>query len=355
MRNPFDWKLIAPVGVLLFISLVGLFSIDQRAFWNQLTFTVIGSVVCAVVAGLHVSRFSGLALPLYLLGVIILGILLFIGIESRGAVRWVYIFGISVQFSEVLKPLFAISLASYLAQRQEKTLGTLIWVTLLTFPVAFAIIRQPDLGSALVYVFVVIMTLFIAGYAKRWFMAGVALFAALTPVIWQFLHDYQRERIITFLDPSHDPLGISYNAIQSMISVGSGGLFGRGLGQGPQSMLQFLPERHTDFIFATLSEELGFVGSMIIVGACCMILWRLAVLIKRQTDSFFRFLLTVTWGMFFVQITMNIGMNIGLLPVVGVTLPFVSYGGSSLLTSFVFLGIALAVSRRTIKGTLEIT
>jgi rod shape determining protein RodA len=173
-------------------------------------------------------------------------------------------------------------------------------------------------------------------------------------VVWKFLHEYQRQRILTFLDPGKDPLGTSYNVIQSVIAVGSGMLMGRGLGQGTQSGLRFLPERHTDFIFATISEQLGFIGTLIMLVCFAFILYKIYTIFRNSDDKLAKILAAIIFFTFLIQIFVNIGMNIGILPIVGVTLPFVSYGGSSLLSNFIFLGFLSAINKGRREEILEI-
>ncbi|MFH1187211.1 MAG: FtsW/RodA/SpoVE family cell cycle protein, partial [Candidatus Levyibacteriota bacterium] len=211
-------------------------------------------------------------------------------------------------------------------------------------PIVFLIFLQPDLGNAFLYVGVAVFSLIFFGFPLRFFIAGFILLFATIPIFWRFLHDYQRERIFTFINPSSDPLGTSYNAIQAIITVGSGMFLGRGLGQGTQSGLSFLPERHTDFIFATISEDLGFVGAMAIFVAFAFILRRLYMIYVNCDDKFCKTFSGIAFFSFLFQFFVNIGMNIGILPIAGVTLPFVSYGGSSLLANFIFLGLCSAVA-----------
>ena len=187
------------------------------------------------------------------------------------------------------------------------------------------------------------------------FFLGLFFLTILTfPVIFGYLHGYQKERILTFLRPA-DPLGLSYNATQSIIAVGSGMLFGQGFGLGTQSDLRFLPELHTDFIFATISEQLGYVGAVIVVFAYALLLYRIFLIVSRQEDVFCKIFTIAVFFLIFVQFFTNIGMNIGILPIVGITLPFVSYGGSSLLSSFILIGLLSAINSKTVqKEMLEI-
>jgi rod shape determining protein RodA len=221
-------------------------------------------------------------------------------------------------------------------------------------PIFLLVFLQPDLGNALIYLMVTIAVLVIFGYPYRWFFVGFILWLMSLPLFWLILHDYQRERVLTFIDPSRDPLGTSYNAIQAVIAVGSGMILGKGLGLGTQSSLSFLPEQHTDFIYATISEELGFAGAVIIILCFVFIFFRLYQIIKNSEDKFSKIFGILVFLTIFVHFAVNVGMNLALVPIVGVTLPFVSYGGSSLLSNFILLGLLFAVNRKQKGEVLEI-
>jgi rod shape determining protein RodA len=193
------------------------------------------------------------------------------------------------------------------------------------------------------------------GFPIKYFAGIGIVLAALFPVVFNFLHDYQKARLLTFINPTADPFGSSYNAVQSLISIGSGGLSGKGIGEGTQSILKFLPERHTDFIFATISESLGFAGALFLILLYAFLLWKLYKLSLNIRDEFSRLMVLGFFYVFLTHIFLNIGMNLGIVPIVGITLPFVSYGGSSLLTFFMILGIISAASHDFKKRTtLEI-
>jgi rod shape determining protein RodA len=263
--------------------------------------------------------------------------------------------GLRAQFSEILKPFLAISFASYAAHKKIFNFRSLLEAFVLLVPVVFLIFFQPDLGNALIYAAIVMATLIYVGFSFKYFLALLLPLLAVFPLIWHFLHDYQRQRVLTFIDPSRDPLGTSYNVIQSVIAVGSGMIMGRGLGQGTQSGLRFLPERHTDFIFATISEQLGFIGTTIVLICFAVVIYRIFVIFLNSEEGFSKNFSAIVFFSFLIQIFVNIGMNIGIIPIVGVTLPFVSYGGSSLLSNFIFLGFLLSVNRSAKdKDVLEI-
>ena len=340
-----DWFLLYPVFILVVISLVTLLSINVAFFKSQLVFLTVSILAFLFFSQANYKLLAFYSKPIYIISLILLILVFFLGIESRGAIRWVEVFGFRFQFSEILKPFLSISFAGYLVNRKNYSFRSFIDILFLLAPIALLIFFQPDLGDALILVGVVFAVLIYAGFSFKYFLAVLLPMVAIFPAVWKLLHDYQRQRILTFFDPSKDPLGNSYNVIQSIIAVGSGMIIGKGLGQGTQSGLRFLPERHTDFIFATISEQLGFIGAIIILICFAFILYKIYVIFLNSDDSFCRIFSVIIFFSFLIQIFVNIGMNVGILPVVGVTLPFVSYGGSSLLSNFIFLGLLSSINK----------
>lgn len=340
----FDYGLIIPVFILTTLSLVTLFSINVSFFKNQLIFLIVSFFAMVFFSQVDYLSIQKSSLVIYIFSIVILALILFMGIESRGSIRWFDIFGFRIQFSEVLKPFLAISLSTFLSNRESSSYKSFFLTFVFLSPIVFLIFIQPDLGNAIIYGFVVLLTSFVYGFPLRLFLLSLSFMLASLPFFWNFLHNYQKQRIISFLDPK-DSLGISYNVIQSLIAVGSGMIIGKGLGQGTQSQLRFLPERHTDFIFATLTEGLGFIGSIIVVLCFAFILYRIFLIFLNAQNSFCKIFAVVSFFLIMFQFFINVGMNIGILPIVGITLPFVSYGGSSLLSSFIFLGILSAISK----------
>lgn len=350
-----DWFLILPVGILVVISLVTLFSLNISFFKNQLVYLLICVLAFLFFSQANYQILKVYTKPVYFLSLILLGLVFFLGIESRGAARWYDLFGFRIQFSEILKPFLAISFTSFIINTKNYNFRSLINIFLLLAPIIFLIFLQPDLGSALIYAGVVLATTIFLGFPLKYFLGLLLPLLAFFPIFWRFLHDYQRQRILTFFDIGKDPLGTSYNVIQSVIAVGSGMIMGKGLGQGTQSGLRFLPERHTDFIFATISEQLGFVGTIIILLCFAFLLYKIYSIYLNSNDKFCKTFSVIIFFAFLIQIFINIGMNIGIVPIVGVTLPFVSYGGSSLLSSFIFLGFLSSINKGTKnKDVLEI-
>jgi len=354
-RFHIDWWLITPVLILITVSLVTLSSIDIVYFRTQLI-----SLVIAVLAFLFFSRINldllkQLKIPIYVVSVVLLVIIFIVGIETRGAVRWVDLFGVSLQFSEILKPFLAVSFAAYLSESSLSKNKQFFFGVLLLLPIFLLVTMQPDLGSGLIYAFSGIFVLIVTGFPYYLFGIAAVPFLLSLPFVWTLLHDYQKERILTFIHPATDPLGTSYNSIQAMIAVGSGVFWGKGWFQSTQSTLRFLPERHTDFIFATIAEGLGFVGAMVILFAFSFLCYRIYLVFKNSEDQFSKIFACCCFAFFLIQGFMNIGMNIGILPIVGVTLPFVSYGGNSLIANAIFLGILTAIiNTHRAKNVLEI-
>ena len=349
-----DWMLMIAVTMVITFSLVTLFSIDRNLFRSQFIFLIISAIAFLIFTQFNYSILRYYALQIYIASIIILTLVLFLGIESRGSVRWFELFGFRIQFSEILKPFLAMSMATFLTNLRTYSFKSFVLILALLSPLAFLIFLQPDLGNSLIYIIVTFGVLLVYGFPFRFFLTGFLLWVASLPFLWIILHDYQRQRVLTFLNPGRDPLGTSYNAIQAVIAVGSGMILGKGLGQGTQSGLRFLPERHTDFIFATISEELGFLGSIITIFIFAFIFYRIYLIIKNADDKFSRIFSVLVFLIIFVHFFINTGMNIGILPIVGVTLPFVSYGGSSLLSNFILLGLLFAVNKQKRQEVLEI-
>jgi len=339
-----DFSMVIPAIILVTLSLATLFSINVELFKNQLVFFAISIFFLILFSQLNYSFIKRYSLAIYILSLILLFLVLIFGIESRGSVRWLELFGIKIQFSEIIKPFLALSFSSFLSYNSNSSYKAFFIVLGMLFPVAFLIFMQPDLGNTIIFVLVVVLSLFVYGSPLRLFLLVLICLGLLLPVFWNFLHDYQKQRVVNFFNP-RDPMGLSYNAIQSVITVGSGMIIGRGIGQGSQSELRFLPERHTDFIFATLAEGLGFIGVSVVILCFGFLLYKIFTIFLKTNELFYKSFCTIAFFYILLQFCINIGMNIGILPVVGITLPFVSYGGSSLLSSFIFLGIISSLKR----------
>ncbi len=286
------------------------------------------------------------AVPAYVVGVLLLVAVALFGDVVNGARRWLSLGVMRFQPSEMMKIAMPLMLAWYF-HREEEDLRRRAFVVagLLVAIPAVLIARQPDLGTALLVAAAGFYVIFFAGL--RWKSLGTLTAIALLSLapIWGLLHDYQRRRILTLLDPTQDPLGAGYHIIQSTIAIGSGGLSGKGWLNGSQSHLEFIPERHTDFIFAVYSEEFGFIGSCVLLLLYVLLIARGLVIAMQATNCFSRLLASAISLMFFTYAFVNMGMVSGVLPVVGVPLPFLSYGGTALLTLFVAIGVLMSVHK----------
>jgi rod shape determining protein RodA len=287
------------------------------------------------------------AVPLYLTGVMLLLLVLLVGEQSKGAQRWLDLGLVRFQPSEMLKLALPMMLAWYFSLRPlPPRLWDLLLASLMIALPAVMIAKQPDLGTALLVISAGLVTLFLAGLRWRLILGLVVLAAAAAPLLWSIMHDYQRRRVLTFLDPGSDPLGAGYHIIQSQIAIGSGGIYGKGWLAGTQSQLEFLPERTTDFIFAVLGEELGLSGILVLMLLYLAVILRGLVIASRASDTFSRLLAGDVTMVFFVYLFVNMGMVSGLLPVVGVPLPLISYGGTSLVTLMMGFGILMSIETR---------
>lgn len=339
-----DLLLLVPVLVLAAISLSTLFSINPLFFRQQGGALLLGLFAFFIFSKVDLGILSFSSKFIYIIIIVLLILILIFGIEVNNARSWFEIFGVRVQPSEIAKPFFLVVLAAFLAQKIQKNILRFLAFFAIVFPVFFLISRQPDLGTGIVYFSTSMLLFFLSGFPKRYLFATTISALVALPAVFFTLQEYQKQRILTFFDITSDPSGASYNAIQSLISIGSGGLFGKGFGQGTQSLLRFLPEQHNDFIFATISEDLGFIGSFTVLCLFSLLLYRIYKIAISAKSSYEYFLCMGIFGLFFFQILFNIGMNLGLMPIIGVTLPFVSHGGSSLLSSFIALSFVSNIS-----------
>lgn len=348
-----------PWMILLLVALMGvgllvLYSATENdigTVWRQAVRLGVGIVAMVVLAQLPPNLLRQWAVWGYALVIGLLIAVAVIGV-GEGAQRWLDLGVIRFQPSEAMKLALPVMVAALLAQRPlpPSTADLLLCLALIALPVAL-IQSQPDLGTSILVGLSGLCILFLAGLRWRVILGLGGLALAALPVLWYAMHDYQRNRVLTFLDPERDPLGAGWNIIQSKIAVGSGGLGGKGWTQGSQSHLEFLPEPQTDFIFAVLAEEFGFIGVVLVLCLYGLIILRGFHLASRCRDSFGRLLAGSMMFMFFVYLMVNVGMVSGLLPVVGVPLPLVSYGGTSAATLLAGLGLVMGLhSRRRFMG-----
>lgn len=343
-----DLPLLAALLILMSVGLFVIYSAggqDLELVQRQVVRLGIGIGVMFVVAQFNPLSYQRWLLPAFIVGIALLVAVLVVGHVGKGAQRWLDLGFFMFQPSEVMKLFVPLVVAWYIARqplpsrKRELAVGALL-VLLPTLLIA----RQPDLGTSLLVAASGIFVLFLAGASWRLIGLFAAAISAFTPVLWFYLmRDYQRQRVLTLFNPEREPLGSGYHIIQSKIAIGSGGLFGKGWMQGTQSQLEFLPERHTDFIFAVFAEEFGLVGIALLLSLYLFIIARGLVIAANAQQAFTRLLagsLTLT---FFVYVFVNIGMVSGLLPVVGIPLPLISYGGTSMVTLMAAFGILMAI------------
>jgi len=351
-----DWPLLVAVISLVAIGLAAIYSValgqGQGQFFNfekQLIWLAIGLFIMLVVANIHYRTWQLGSWWLFGLGLILLILVLTpLGATIRGTRGWFSLGPVSFQPVELVKVFLIFALADIASRygRAVHRLWHLAAIGVVAFIPFVLVMLQPDFGSGMV-LFFTWLALFILLAKRKWHVALVLIgMVAIFAVAWVgVFQDYQKERVLTFLDPGRDPLGRGYNVRQSLIAVGAGGVFGRGLGFGSQSQLKFIPESQTDFIFAVIAEELGFIGVALVISLFALVFYRLYRIARRAPDDFSMFVVVLAAVLLFVQIFINIGMCIGLLPVTGISLPLVSYGGSFLLTVLVLLGVIFNINK----------
>ena len=352
----YDWILLLQVILVAAIGILNLYSATSAwsgpatpIYLKQLSWFGLGLIIVTVLCLFDYRHLEYLGYPAYGVALLMLLAVLVVGRTSMGATRWLSVGAVGVQPSELMKIVIIIVLARYFTERSNPHGFKLreLWApgALLLVPVLL-VMKQPDLGTAMLLLAIGgTMALFAGIRRSTLIILGVAGLASACGG-WFLLHDYQRQRIYTFLNPEQDPLRTGYHIIQSKIAVGSGGLFGQGFRKGTQAQLSFLPERHTDFAFSVFAEEWGFAGCLVVLTIYLLIvLWGLYIA-RRASDRFGMFLALGVTAMLFWHIVVNLGMVIGLLPVVGVPLPLFSYGGTSMITTMTGVGLLLNVSMR---------
>ena len=349
-----DWPL---VGGVVFLGLLGvaiLYSVAGNNFepwaWRHGLRLLLFIGVMLGVAMIDIRNLFHAAYPFYAVMLILLIAVFFRGEATQGAQRWLDFFGVlRLQPSEFMKLALVLALARYYQNVHQTDVSSPIFLIvpgLLIAVPAFLIFQQPDLGTTIVLVLIGLAVLFMVGVHWRYFAAGGAALLVAVPVGWQQLRDYQKDRVMVFLNPESDPLGAGYHIIQSKIGVGSGGFLGKGFGEGTQSRLNFLPEKHTDFIFTIFAEEFGFLGCLILLLVFAFVLYRIFRLAGAHRNPFSRLIVMGLGFSLFIYMAINLAMVVGLAPVVGLPLPFLSYGGTSFLTFFVGIGVILSLKRQ---------
>lgn len=345
------------LACLLFLTVLSLSSIysslhqagaftEQEIFRKEIVWVVISWIILILFSMLNYRMYFDLAYVLYAINVVLLIAVDLFGRSALGAQRWLAIGGFNFQPSEVSKVITIFFLARVFSSQTNKGFvkGVLAPFSILMINVLL-IMKQPDLGTALVLVFLFFLMGFASGNKKRYFVVLIAAAMAISPLAWNHLKDYQKKRLIVFLNPNAEPLGAGYTIIQSKIAIGSGQFLGKGFLSGTQNQFNFLPERHTDFIFTVIAEEWGFLGAIVLLMIYIFIINNILLVARYQKDNFAKLLLAGAACLFFIHVFINIGMTLGILPVVGIPLLFVSYGGTHLLVSFMLIGIFFNIYR----------
>ncbi len=354
-----DYTLIFLVLALCLLGLLVIYSTTHTEIINeetiqftkrQLLYILVGLFLCFIVATIDYHQLEKIAIPIYILSIIMLVYVLLFGKTTGGARRWINVAGFDFQPSEFAKIALIIFLADFLSRQKDKLSNFLYFLLpfLFTGMLMLLITKQPDLGTAIVFLAIVLFMIYVAGIEWKYILMISLLLVASFPVLWSFLKDYQRKRIIFFLNPELDPLGAGYNIIQSKVAIGSGGLLGQGLFSGIQSQLKFLPAQHTDFVFAVIGEELGFLGALLLLSLFILLLWKGIKIAQEAPDLLGTFLATGVVAFMFFHIFINIGMVMGLVPATGLPLPFISYGGTFMITNFIGIGLLLNIHLRSL-------
>jgi len=351
---------MASIFLLIAVGLTALYSVSTVPSTRDLNLGDFEKQIAALVIGLGLAVFlaffdyrvlSSYSTKLYFGALLLLASVFVIGSRIRGATAWIGFGPFHIEPVEIVKLVMIIFLASFLSKKKTELsmLWRIIGSIVLVFIPVFLIMKQPDFGSASVIIGIWGGMLVASGINKKsiFILLVIGIIGATSG--WFFLKTYQKERIINFIEPYNDPLGTGYNVIQSTVAVGSGGIFGKGLGHGSQSQLNFLPEKHTDFIFAVIAEELGLFGALMVLVLFVFLLYRIRETARLARDNFGYLISVGVIVMLFVQVFINVGMNIGVVPVAGVPLPFLSYGGSSLVVVLASIGLVQSVYMRRIK------
>ena len=347
-----DSLLFLAIIIVSFLGLTILYSATNEnidVVIRQGTRLIFCFLLMLFISSIDINRLKLISPYIYCASIFLLVITLFWGHDSKGATRWIVVSGFSLQVSEILKVIVPMTLAWFLSLSEDKEIDftkLVVSFLIIFLPISF-VVKQPDLGTSLIILLCGIISIFLGGIKRSHIAYIFGLFLVVAPLMWKFLLlPYQKKRILTLIDPSSDPLGSGYHIIQSKIAVGSGGFFGKGFLNGTQSQLEFLPERGTDFIFAVFAEEFGFFGIMILFLLYLIIILRCIHITYKAKNYYSKILAGSITCIFVLLIITNVSMAIGLLPVVGVTLPLLSLGGSSLLSIFFAFGIMFSIHRR---------
>jgi rod shape determining protein RodA len=343
-----NWPFLLVITAITCVGVAALYSVAGGALepWasRQVVRFCLGFAILFAVAVSDIRWWLKAAYPLYAIALVLLALVMVLGVESGGAKRWLGYGDLTFQPSEMMKIALILALARYYQwlppNRVSWPHALLIPLAMIGTPVLLAL-AQPDLGTAMLFCVIGFGLLFLAGVSWIYYLGGVVGTIIVLPHIWERLHGYQKERVLTFIDPERDPLGSGYHILQSKIAIGSGGLMGKGFMQGTQAQLNFLPEKHTDFIFTMFAEEMGFIGAVSLLALYLLVLLFIAYMALRCRSTFARLVASGIGLCLFTYVFINVAMVTGLVPVVGVPLPLVSYGGTSMVTMMIGLGFVL--------------
>ena len=358
-----DFPLLIASAAIVIYSLIIISSAthvnnpSEERFWfvqRQGIFAVVNVIIAVIFMNFDYRGLQAHGKALYIINLVMLLAVMLFGHAALGAQRWIQIGPISLQPSEFAKLIMIICMASVLEERvgNLNSLRDLLPIAAYVGVPFILVLKQPDLGTSLVFMAIFFGMIIVCGIPWRILFGLMIAGIACMPILWQFLKDYQKMRIMVFLDPNVDPLGSGYHIIQSKIAIGSGMLFGKGLFEGTQSQLNFLPENHTDFIFAVVGEELGFVGAVVLLLLYLIVLWRGIQIAKNACDIFGRLLAVGITSMLAFHVLVNVGMTTGIMPVTGIPLPLMSYGISSLTTNILAIAILMNIHMRKQKMAL---
>lgn len=345
----FDWLLFFPIFFLIVFGLIEIYSIalgqgtlDQLNFKKQIIFSLIGFAGLLFFSFVDYFFIKSISRYCYLFAVFLLVAVLIFGKDIRGTKGWFDLFGFGIQPIEFVKIILILFLANYFSNvaTRVKNFRHFFVSGAATFFLVFLTMLQPDFGSAMMLVAIWLVLLFAAGFNKKYFISIILISVIVFSSAWfLFFGNYQRNRILNFINPGENSLDSGYNVAQAMIAIGSGGLTGKGVGAGSQSQLKFLPEAQNDFIFSVIAEELGFLGVFMVLFFYGIFFFRCFYILPKISNDFAVYFIIAACGLIFIQMFINIGMNLGIVPIVGLSLPFVSYGGSSLISMLLLVGM----------------
>lgn len=345
-----DKTIIIVLLLLATINIIVQYSANDRVFGRLITDIIylgISFILLFILANISMGQLKHIAIPFYIFCIILLVAVLFFGIKVHGAKRWLNL-GIRIQPSELCKLSVPILLAYYFSLKASlpRALDYVVALLIILLPFAF-IAKQPDLGTGILVVAAGFFVMFFAGLPWKTILISCGIFLGSTPIIWHFLHDYQKHRLLTLLNPQSDPLGKGYHIIQGIIAIGSGGLYGKGYLNGTQIHLDFIPEKHTDFVISVLAEEFGYIGVCTILVLYLLLILRGLSIMQKTNDPFARLLAGSITLSLMLYVLINMGMVSGILPVVGVPLPLISYGGTATMVLMIGFGMLLSIEKQS--------